>query len=121
MLTVAELATAVNNLGSACLLSGREGKFELSTQEVLAFAVFEFDKYGMLMCCRSLQCCQILSSYYEPTEGSLPGHSAYCCPIDGICDQQPILLTNQHRRCQLSALLRGYGSIIHQGCCLLKG
>lgn len=120
MLTIAELANAVNNLSKACLLSGREDKSELSTQEVSAFAVFVPDKYGMFMCCSCLPHCQNLSSYYESTEGSAAGHSPVCRTIDCSCDQKPILLTNQYRKRPLSAFIYSYISIIHQGCCLLK-
>lgn len=69
VLTVAELATAVNNLSSACLLSGRVNLRKVHKKCQLLLYVT--DKYGILMSCCSLRYCQNLSSYYESTEASL--------------------------------------------------
>lgn len=83
---------------------------------------------GSIVCCcichwqiwdvNVLRQCQNLSSYYEPGDGSLLGHSPVCCPIDCNCDRKVTVLTNLQRRCGLSAFIYRRGSIIHQGCCL---
>lgn len=95
------------------LLSGWEGKSEMHMCTVEVSDKIRINTY--------VQSAVFSDTVSQFESGKEPVRSQPCtCPIDSICDLKSILLTNQHRKCLLVALIYSYTSIIHQGCCPLK-